>query len=391
MAVSTVPQIPNSPFSSHHRHILSQRTYIPANVYEHPAALLLERCSSLKDLRHILPLVFKNGLYQEHLFQTKLVSLFCRYGSVVEAARVFDPIDDKLDVLYHTMLKGYAKVSDLDEAVNFFVRMRYDDVEPIVYNFTYLLKVCGDEADLRMGKEIHGIGKEIHGYATRAGFDSLVNISTALVDMYAECGSLKTARLLFDGMLTRNVVSWNSMIDAYVQNENPNEAITVFQKMLDEGVKPTDVSVMGALHACADLGDLERGRFIHKLSVELDLDRNVSVVNSLISMYCKCKEVDTAASMFEKLQTRTLVSWNAMILGFAQNGRPIEALNYFSQMRAWTVKPDTFTYVSVITALAELSVAHHANSVSPFMSFVWKLISVYRVTGPSTETTKLNH
>jgi pentatricopeptide repeat protein len=353
------------------------------------------------------------------------------------------------------MLKGFAKVSDLDKALQFFVRMRYDDVEPVVYNFTYLLKVCGDEAELRVGKEIHGllvksgfsldlfamtglenmyakcrqvnearkvfdrmperdlvswntivagysqngmarmalemvksmceenlkpsfitivsvlpavsalrlisVGKEIHGYAMRSGFDSLVNISTALVDMYAKCGSLETARQLFDGMLERNVVSWNSMIDAYVQNENPKEAMLIFQKMLDEGVKPTDVSVMGALHACADLGDLERGRFIHKLSVELGLDRNVSVVNSLISMYCKCKEVDTAASMFGKLQSRTLVSWNAMILGFAQNGRPIDALNYFSQMRSRTVKPDTFTYVSVITAIAELSITHHAK------------------------------
>ncbi|KAG5386667.1 hypothetical protein IGI04_038137 [Brassica rapa subsp. trilocularis] len=454
--VSTITRTQNPPFSSsHHHQFLSQRTYIPAKVYEHPAALLLERCSSLEDLRRVLPLVFKNGLSQEHLFQTKLVSLFCRYGSVVEAARVFDAVDVKLDVLYHTMLKGYAKVPDLDKAVSFFVRMRCDDVEPVVYNFTYLLKACGDEAELGVGKEVHGllvksgfsldlfamtglenmyakcrqvhearkvfdrmperdlvswntmvsgysqnglarmalemvalmceenlkpsfitvvsvlpavsalglirIGKEIHGYAMRAGFDSLVNVSTALVDMYAKCGSLNTARRIFDGMLEKNVVSWNSMIDAYVQNENPKEAMVVFQKMLDEGVKPTDVSIMGALHACADLGDLERGRFIHKLSVELDLDRNVSVVNSLISMYCKCKDVDTAASLFGKLRTRTLVSWNAMILGFAQNGRPIEALNYFSQMRAWTVKPDTFTYVSVITALAELSVTHQAK------------------------------
>ncbi|ESQ31003.1 hypothetical protein EUTSA_v10011247mg [Eutrema salsugineum] len=454
-SVSTLLQVPDSPSSSHHRHFLSQRTYIPANVYEHPTALLLEKCSSLKHLRHVLPLVFKNGLYQEHLFQTKLVSLFCRYGSVVEAARVFEPIDDKLDVLYHTMLKGYAKVSNLEKAVDFFVRMRYDDVEPVVYNFTYLLKVCGDEAEIRVGKEIHGllvkngfsldlfamtglenmyakcrqvhearkvfdrmtdrdlvswntmvsgysqngfasmalemvarmceenlkpsfitivsvlpavsalglvsIGKEIHGYAMRAGFDSLVNISTALVDMYAKCGYLKTARWLFDGILERNVVSWNSMIAAYVQHENPKEAMMIFMKMVDEGLKPTDVSIMGALHACADLGDLERGKFVHKLLIELDLERNVSVANSLISMYCKCNEVDTAASIFGKLQSRTLVSWNAMILGFAQNGRPIEALNYFSQMRAWTVKPDTFSYVSVITALAELSVTHHAK------------------------------
>ncbi|XP_010540194.1 PREDICTED: pentatricopeptide repeat-containing protein At1g11290, chloroplastic [Tarenaya hassleriana] len=453
--VQASPISPPLPNHHHHRHFLSQRTYIPSNVYEHPTALLLEQCSSLQELRQILPLIYKNGLFHEHLFQTKLVSLFCRYGSLSEAVRVFEPIDDKLDVLYHTMLKGYAKISDLDDAVKFFVRMRYDDVEPVVYSFTYLLKVCGDESELRRGKEIHGqlvksgfssnlfamtglenmyakcrqiyeackvfdrmperdlvswntmvagysqngfarmalemvsrmcvgnlrpnyitvvsvlpavsnlgslnIGKVIHGYVVRAGFDSLVNISTALVDMYSKCGSLATARQLFDGMLERNVVSWNSMIDGYVQNENPKEAMMIFQKMLDDGVRPTDVSVMGALHACADLGDLERGRFIHKLLVELDLDRNISVVNSLISMYCRCKEVDIAASIFGKLESRTLVSWNAMILGFAQNGRAIEAMNCFHEMQSRNIKPDTFTFVSVITALAELSVTRQAK------------------------------
>ncbi|KAL9448055.1 hypothetical protein AB3S75_015512 [Citrus x aurantiifolia] len=438
-----------------HKHTFSQRAYIPSRIYRHPSALLLEVCTSLKELRRILPLIIKSGLCDQHLFQTKLVSLFCKYNSLSDAARVFEPIPDKLDALYHTMLKGYAKFSSLDDAVSFLIRMRYDDVAPVVYNFTYLLKVCGDVGEIRRGKEIHGqlivngfsldlfamtgvvnmyakcgqiqeaykmfdrmperdlvswntivagfaqngfaelaldlvtrmheegrrgdfitivsilpavanvgslrIGKAVHGYAMRAGFDSIVNVSTALVDMYAKCGRVETARLVFDGMKSRNVVSWNSMIAAYVEGGNPEEAMRIFQKMLDQGVEPTNVTIMEALHACADLGDLERGLFVHKLLDQLKLGTDVSMTNSLISMYSKCKKVDIAADIFSKLQGKTLVSWNAMILGYAQNGRVNEALNYFCKMRSKNIKPDSFTMVSVIPALAELSVIRHAK------------------------------
>lgn len=353
------------------------------------------------------------------------------------------------------MLKGYAKFASLDDAVSFLIRMRYDDVAPVVYNYTYLLKVCGDVGEIRRGKEIHGqlivngfsldlfamtgvvnmyakcgqieeaykmfdrmperdlvswntivagfaqngfaelaldlvtrmheegrrgdfitivsilpavanvgslrIGKAVHGYAMRAGFDSIVNVSTALVDMYAKCGRVETARLVFDGMKSRNVVSWNSMIAAYVEGGNPEEAMRIFQKMLDQGVEPTNVTIMEALHACADLGDLERGIFVHKLLDQLKLGTDVSMTNSLISMYSKCKKVDIAADIFSKLQGKTLVSWNAMILGYAQNGRVNEALNYFCKMRSKNIKPDSFAMVSVIPALAELSVIRHAK------------------------------
>ncbi|XP_008231609.1 PREDICTED: pentatricopeptide repeat-containing protein At1g11290, chloroplastic [Prunus mume] len=436
-------------------HTLSQRTHIPSHVYTHPAAILLELCTSIKELNQIIPLIIKNGLYNEHLFQTKLVSLFCNYGSPSEAFRVFETVDDKLEVFYHTLLKGYAKNSSLSDAMSFFCRMKSDGVRPVVYNFTYLLKVCGDNADLRRGKEIHAhlissgfatnlfamtavvnmyakcrqineaykmfdrmperdlvswntiiagyaqnglakialelvirmqeegqkpdsitlvtllpavadygsliIGKSIHAYVLRASFESLVNISTALLDMYSKCGSVGTARLIFNRMKQKTAVSWNSMIDGYVQNEDAEEAMEIFQKMLDEGFQPTNVTIMEALHACADLGDLERGKFVHKLVDQLKLGSDVSVMNSLMSMYSKCKRVDIAAKIFKNLQGKTLVSWNTMILGFAQNGRVSEALSHFCQMQSQNIKPDSFTMVSVIPALAELSVTRQAK------------------------------
>ncbi|KAI3907242.1 hypothetical protein MKW92_031934 [Papaver armeniacum] len=433
----------------------SHRTHIPSYVYTHPSAILLEICSNMKELNQILPLIIKNGFYQEHLFQTKLVSLFSKFGRLREARVIFDPIENKVDPLYHTILKGHVKNSSLEETVSFFAKMLCDDIRPIVYNFTYLLKICGDKSDLRMGKMVHSqlicngfttnvysltavvnmyakchhiddawkmfermpnrdlvswntiiagyaqngfsrkalelvlrmqedgnspdsvtvvtvlpacgdikssrIGKSVHGYVIRAGFWSLVNVSTALMNMYSKCGLIGKARLVFDRMRTRNVVSWNSMIDGFAESGDSEAAILIFKKMMKEGVEPTDVTIMGALHACADMGDLEQGRTVHELSNRVGLTSNVSVTNSLIAMYSKCKSVDLAAELFGKLKKKTLVSWNAMILGYAQNGRVSEALDLFRKMEQENVKPDSFTMVSVIAGLADLSVLHKAK------------------------------
>lgn len=429
-------------------------------MYKHPAAILLELSTSIREVYQILPHIIKSNLYTEHLFQTKLLSLFCNHGCIAEAARVFEPIQDKPEVLYYTLLKGYAKYSSLHEALLFFVRMKVDNVKPVVYNFTYLLKVCGDKGELRRGKEIHGqlikngfssnvfamtgvvnlyakcrqveeackmfdrmperdlvswntiisgfaqnglaklalglvvkmqeegqrpdsvtlvsilpsvadmglvkIGRSVHGYVLRAGFEGLVNVNTALVDMYSKCRYIGIGRLIFDGMKQRTMVSWNSMIDGYVRSGYAEEAMAIFEKMLDEGVEPTDVTIMGAARACADLGDLDRGMFVHKLSDKLKLGTNVSVMNSLISMYSKCKRVDLAVDIFKKLRGKTLVSWNAMILGFAQNGRVNDALNYFYEMHSRNMRLDTFTMVSVIPALAEFSVTRQAKWIHGF-------------------------
>lgn len=368
---------------------------------------------------------------------------------------MFEPIESKIDPLYHTLLKGYVQQSSLDVALSFFSRMKHENVAPVVYNFAYLLKACADSFDAVRGKEIHAqmivngfssnlfsmtsvmnlyakcrlireaykmfermperdlvcwntvvggfsqngmpkralelvismqeeahspdmvtmvsilpasadirnskMGKSIHGYVLRHRLESYVNVATALLDMYAKCGLIGTARRVFDGMDSRTVVSWNSLIDGYAQSGDSEEAMNVFQKMLDEGLKPSNVTVMGALHACGDLVDLQNGKFLHELVDQLGLGSDLSVMNSLISMYCKCRRIDVAYELFHKLEGKTLVSWNAIILGCAQNGRVTEAINLFCKMQEHNMVPDSFTLVSVTTAVAELSVLRQAN------------------------------
>ncbi|EPS57776.1 hypothetical protein M569_17040, partial [Genlisea aurea] len=426
----------------------SPKTHIPAGVSKHPAAILLQLCSSMTELHQFLPLVIKSGLYDELHLQTKLVSLFCKLGSLNDAVKVFEPVEVKIDPLYHTILKGYVQQSDLNSALNFFCRMKHDGIDQVIYNYIYLLRACADNFDVERGKEIHGqltvngfaddlctktnlmnfyakcgeihnaykvfermpekdlvswntviagfaqngmsrkamelflvmqeeghspnlvtlvsiipivaftrnlrLGRSIHAYSLRHALESHVNVATSLLDMYAKCGMIEAARLMFDEISSRSVVSWNSMIDGYAQCGYSEEALDLFRKMRDEGVEPTDVTFMGVLRACGDLCDIELGRLVHDLVVQSGLDSDSSVMNSLISMYCKCRRVDIAAELFGKLKEKTLVSWNTMILGHAQNGSAVEALRLFRRMQ---VKPDSFTFVAVITAVAESSVS----------------------------------
>ncbi|RZC16328.1 Pentatricopeptide repeat-containing protein, chloroplastic [Glycine soja] len=144
------------------------------------------------------------------------------------------------------------------------------------------------------------IGRSIHNYAFSVGFESMANVATAMLDMYFKCGSVRNARFMFKGMssCSRNVVSWNTMINGYEQNGESEEAFATFLKMLDEGVEPTN---------------------------------------------------------------ETTVTWIAMILGYAHNGCVNEALNLFCEMQSHDIKPDSFTLVSVIIALADLSVTRQAR------------------------------
>nr|GEV73708.1 pentatricopeptide repeat-containing protein At1g11290, chloroplastic [Tanacetum cinerariifolium] len=291
---------------------------------------------------------------------TCVVNMYAKCGLVDEAYKVFVRLSERDLISWNTIVAGYVKNGFGGKAVELVGRMVRDGLRPDQVTIVSVLPGVGHVGDLR-------VGKVMHGYVLRSGYEGYGNVATALVDMYLKCGSLSTGRVLFDKMSGRNVVSWNIMIDGYAQSGDYAEAFMLFEKMLDKGFKPTGVTLMAALHACADSGDLARGQFVHRLVDELGLHTDVSVINSLISMYCKCKRVDIAAEIFKNLKDKTRVSWNAMILGYAQNGQAINALNHFRLMKVKNIEADSFTMVSIISAVAELSILRQAKWIHGFV------------------------
>ncbi|RLN12238.1 pentatricopeptide repeat-containing protein [Panicum miliaceum] len=233
--------------------------------------------------------------------------MYAKCRRPADARRVFDRMPARDRVAWNALVAGYARNGLPEAAMEMVVRMQEEDGErPDSVTLVSVLPACASARALRACRQVHA-------FALRAGLDEPVNVSTEIIDAYC-----------------KNSVSWNAMIDGYAQSGNATEALALFKRMVKEGVDVTDATILAALQACGELGHLDEARHVHELLVRIGLKSNVSVMNALITTYSKCKRTDLAAQVFNELgNKKTRISWNAMILGFTQNGCSEDAYSLY--------------------------------------------------------------
>ena len=155
-----------------------------------------------------------------------------------------------------------------------------------------------------------------------------------------KCGCSEDARKIFNEMPIRNVVSWSILIAGYVQCNRFKDALLVFKDMLVDGVKPNQSTLASVLSACAQVGALDQGRWIHGCIYRFKLDMNLTLGTTLIDMYSKCGCIEEALMVFEKLPEKDVYPWTAMINGLAMHGDVLSCLNVFSRMLTSGVQPN---------------------------------------------------
>lgn len=228
-------------------------------------------------------------------------------------------------------------------------------------------------------------GRVIHGCVQKLGLQSNLFLQNAILNLYGTCGVHGDARLLFERMPLRDVVTWNIMIThllkrddldgaydlflrtpernvrswtlmiaGYVQCGKPKEAIRLFLEMEKTGVSPNEVTVVAVLAACADLGELYLGRRIHEYSRRNGFQRNIRLSNTLIDMYVKCGCLEGAQQVFNVMEERTIVSWSAMIAGLAMHGKAEQSLRLFSDMIQLGVRPNEVTFIGLLHACSHM-------------------------------------
>jgi pentatricopeptide repeat protein len=158
------------------------------------------------------------------------------------------------------------------------------------------------------------------------------------------------ARSLFEEMPERNVISWSIVIDGHVRCGEAKEALEHFQSMLRCGVRPDRVAAVGAVSACAQLGALEQGRWLHSYLEKKKVLSDVVVQTALIDMYMKCGRLDLAMLIFESMAERSVVTWNVMIVGLGTHGYGLDAVMLFHRMEAERVAVDDLSLLAILTA-----------------------------------------
>lgn len=223
-----------------------------------------------------------------------------------EAREFFSAMPQKNSVSWNAIVSGYVQASDLSSAEEFFSR-------------------APDKHD--------------------------VVLWTAMISGYMNCGEIDKALELFDRMPVRNLVSWNAMVAGYVKNGRSEDGLKLFKKMVGSiEVRPNSSTLSSALLACSNLSALELGKLIHQLVLKLPLGFDITVGTSLVSMYCKCGDLDGACKKFYEMRGKDIVTWNAMLSGFAQHGHGVKAIALFDEMRSEGVESNWITFVAVLSA-----------------------------------------
>ncbi|KAK6287282.1 hypothetical protein POUND7_013461 [Theobroma cacao] len=194
------------------------------------------------------------------------------------------------------------------------------------FSFVFALKACTK-------KPFTLEGKQLHTQLIKLGFHSIIHLQTLLIRFYSASGDLLDAHYMFDEIPSKSIVSWTALISAYVANQKPQKAVELFRKMQMLNVEPDQVTVTVALSACADLGALEMGEWIHAyVGRKPELKADLSLNNALINMYAKCGEIKTARKLFDSLGEKDVTTWTSMIVGHALHGQANEALQLFGKM-----------------------------------------------------------
>jgi len=168
---------------------------------------------------------------------------------------------------------------------------------------------------------------------------------------------------VFDKMPVRDVVSWNAMIAGYVQNGQGGESLKLFSQMQLAGMKADSVTVSSILPACANLADLEQGKKIHDYITSSGFESDVFVGSALVDMYAKCRSIENARHVFDKMSRRDVVTWNSMIAGYAQNGLGNEALMLMYKMQLSGMKPNSVTVMSVLSVCTNLAALQQGKEI----------------------------
>ncbi|XP_023531439.1 pentatricopeptide repeat-containing protein At4g32430, mitochondrial [Cucurbita pepo subsp. pepo] len=294
-------------------------------------------------------LVLKCGFQCDVFVGNALITMYSRWEHLVDARQVFDEMRSRDRVSWSAMITGYAQEGDHGlEAILVFIQMVREGVKFDNVAITGAVSVCGHERNLELGKQIHCLTVKI-------GFETHTSVGNVLISTYSKCEVIDDAKSVFEIIDDRNVISWTTMISLYEE-----DAVSLFNEMRLDGVYPNDVTFIGLLHAITMRNMVEQGLMVHGLCIKADFVTELGVGNSLITMYAKFESMQDASRVFMELPYREIISWNALISGYAQNGLCQEALETFL-CAIMESKPNEYTFGSVLNAISggeDISLKH---------------------------------
>lgn len=303
----------------------------------------LKACGSIGDVRQGQQTHYEiviGGFEKDSHVGSTLVGMYAKCGFLNEAESVVleNPHQDSL--LWSALVSGCMEQGLGEEALAFSKQMQEEATELDATSFTCLLNACSNV-------EAVEDGRALHTQIVARGFEQDRFVGNALVDLYAKCSLFEETKLVFDTLLVRDVVLWNTLVTRYTESELTQEALECLDNMQIEGMIANASTYTCSLKLCGSIGAIQRGQEIHQEIVIKGFERNQLAASSLLGMYAKCGFLAEAREVFDQLIKPDPVSWNTLITGYAEHGLSVEVLNCLEQMQGLA---NSATYVSCLKA-----------------------------------------
>ncbi|KAF5736877.1 pentatricopeptide repeat-containing protein [Tripterygium wilfordii] len=360
----------------------------PLATTTHTALLTaLSSATSLSHLKQVHAQILRFNLSHSHSLLINLLLTSCSLSSLDYALSVFSHFPTPPSPLSNKFLRALSRSAKPQYTLCAYEEIRGEGLGVDRFSFPPLLKAAGKVSGLNEGKEIHGL-------AAKMGFELDPFVQTGLVGMYAACGRIMDARLVFDKMSQRDVVTWSIMMDGYCQSGLFNNVFQLFEEMKSSNVEPDGIILSIIISACGRAGNLSYGKEIHEYLKEKHVFLDPYLQSALVTMYANCGRMDTAQELYDRMSPKNLivstamlsgyskmgqikmarlifnhmvdkdmVCWSAMISGYAESDQPQEALNLFKEMQVLGIKPDQITMLSVVSACAHLGALDQAKQI----------------------------
>ncbi|KAG6518800.1 hypothetical protein ZIOFF_022281 [Zingiber officinale] len=271
-----------------------------------------------------------------------LISMYCKFGLLYLARKVFDAVDNRDAESWNLMVISYGKAGLDIECLDLFRQMQFQGLISDLNSFASAISSCSHLMALRLGQSIHC-------YTMKVSLDECKSICNTLVGMYGQCRAFHLAQRIFE-KTSKDAVTWNALIASYAHHGYSHNALSLFYQMLLSDVKPSLTTLIIVLSACSCVGALNLGKWIHNYAKEMELEHDVSLNTALVDMYAKCGQLEISRGIFDSMPERDIVAWNAMLSGYGIHGHAKEAIMLFGEMEKIGIRPNETTFLAILSA-----------------------------------------
>ncbi|KAG9449414.1 hypothetical protein H6P81_009379 [Aristolochia fimbriata] len=286
----------------------------------------------------------KYGRVDDVSIGNALMTMYGRNGMVDEAERMFCWMSEKNLVSWTAILSVYMKSRHFKKAIERFEMMLTTGIDFDSSCLAALIDGCSKSKNLELVLQMHGL-------AIKQNFLSDIYVATALVDTYAKCNDMQSARGVFHALQVQNTVSFNALLGGYAEtDEEEDDPFNLFNRVRFHGTKPDSATFAQLVSLSADQASLVQGKCLHAYILKMGFENHNTVGNALITMYAKCGSIGDSCGKFSDMVDRDSVTWNAIMSAHALHGQGKAALALFEEMEMEGFPVDEITLVITLQA-----------------------------------------